>query len=187
MKFLVTTTFAALLASTAFAQPLKLTPADPQPGGLKSGLAVDYAFGGGGRSLKEAEDRLRSAEPGKPLVGLSYLDGDEGDDTLTSGKAEKVAARISGYIRFEAAGTFNLEFYSNDGLKASIGGQQVVFFDGVHGCEPSGVTQVQVPSPGWYALEATYFQRKGSACLMMDWNVGAGMEPVPDSAFGFGG
>ncbi len=182
---IASTIAAALLASTALAEPLKLTPADPQPdeAALNPGLAVSYAFGSGGRTLAEAEEKLASAEPGDPLVGFSYLEGVDGDLTLTTDKAHKVAAAISGYIKFDAAGTFDLDFFSNDGLKASIGGQEVVFFDGVHGCDPAGVTQVEVPSPGWYELEATYFQRKGGACLLMDWNVSGEMEPVPDEVF----
>ncbi len=185
MMRVASTIAAVLLASTALAEPLKLTPADPQPDAaeLTPGLAVSYAFGGGGRTLAEAEEKLASAEPGEPLLGFSYLEGTDGDVTLTTDKAHKVAAAISGYIKFEAAGTFDLGFFSNDGLKASIGGQEVVFFDGVHGCDPAGVTQVEVPSPGWYALEATYFQRKGGACLLMDWNVSGEMEPVPDEVF----
>lgn len=185
MKFMLNATLATLLASAAFAEPIKLTPADPQPSAadLKPGLAVSYAFGSGGRTLEEAKAHLRTAEPGAPLVGLSYLEGVDGDVTLTTDKAHKVAAAISGYIKFDAAGTFEIEFLSNDGLVASIGGAEVVFFDGVHGCDPAGVQEVEVPQAGWYALEATYFQRKGGACLLMDWNVSGEMEPVPDSAF----
>lgn len=180
----------AVLAMTgaAWADPVKLTPANPQPSGLTQGLAVSYGFGSGGRNLAETSKTLSNAKAGKPLMGLSYLEGSDGEETLTSGTDHKVAAAISGYIKFDAAGTYNLQFYSNDGLKASIGGQQVVFHDGVHGCDPSEITQVEVPSAGWYALEATYFQRKGGACLMMDWAQGGGeLEPVPDEAFAFGG
>ena len=178
---------AVFLAGTALADPIKLAPADPQPSeaDLAPGLAVAYAFGAGGRTLEEAKAKLRRAKPGEPLVGLSYLDSDPGDTTLTSGEAEKVAAAISGFIRFDAAGTFEIDFLSNDGLEASIGGQQVVFYDGVHSCDPAGATEVDVPTAGWYTFEATYFQRKGSACLMMDWNVSGEMEPVPDAAFAF--
>ena len=185
MKFVMTTFFAVAMAGTALAGPIKLSPANPQPGAsdLSPGLAVSYAADAGGRTLSEAKATLRKAIPGTPLIGLSYLDGNDGDKTLTSDQPHRVAAAISGYIRFDAAGTFEVEFLSNDGLEASIGGQQVVMFDGVHSCEPSGAQQVVVPSPGWYELEATYFQRKGSACLMMDWNVGGAMEPVPDSVF----
>ncbi len=184
MKPLFNLALIAAMDAPAFAEPVKLTPADPQPTDLTPGLAVSYAYGAGGRTLAEAEQKLRDATPGTPLVGLSYLDGSDGENTLTATKAHKVAAAISGYIRFDTAGTFDIDFFSNDGLQASIGGQEVVLFDGVHSCEPAGVTQVEVSSPGWYALEATYFQRKGSACLMMDWNVGGEMEPVPDAVFG---
>lgn len=185
MKLFTTTLIAAAWATATLAEPVTLELADPQPTDVKEGLAVSYAYGAGGRTLEEAEAKLRSASPGTPLVGLSYLDTAEGDQTLTADEAQKVAAAISGYIKFDTPGTFEIDFLSNDGLQASIGGQEVVFFDGVHACEPAGVTEVIVPQAGWYALEATYFQRKGSACLMMDWNVGGEMEPVPDAAFGY--
>ena len=65
----------------------------------------------------------------------------------------------------------------------SIGGKQVVNFDGVHACDESKAVQAEVPSAGWYKLEGLYFQRKGTACLHMRAGVG---EPdfMPDSAFG---
>lgn len=177
--------FVLAAALPAFGAPLTLAPADPQPAAdeLAPGLAVSYAYGAGGRTLAEAEDKLANAKPGPALPGLSYLDSDPGDLTLTSDEETKVAAAISGYIRFEAAGTFEVDFFSNDGLDASIGGQQVVFFDGVHGCDPAGVQEVIVPVAGWYEFEATYFQRKGSFCLMMDWSADGEMGPVPDEAF----
>ena len=174
-----------LAGMPAFADPLTLTPADPQPteADLTPGLAVSYAYGAGGRTLAEAQEKLANAEPGEPLPGLSYLDSDPGDLALTSEKETKVAAAISGFIRFEAAGTFTVDFFSNDGLDISIGGQQVGLLDGVHGCDPTGVQEVIVPVAGWYELQATYFQRKGSHCLMMDWSVEGEMGPVPDDVF----
>jgi hypothetical protein len=177
--------FALCAALPVLAEPVTLTPADPQPvaGELTPGLAVSYAYGAGGRTLKEAREKLASATPGPALPGLGYLDSDPGDLALTSEKETKVAAAISGFIKFEAAGTFQVEFISNDGLDASIGGQQVALFDGVHGCESAGVQEVIVPSAGWYALEATYFQRKGSHCLLMDWTAEGEMGPVPDEVF----
>lgn len=185
MKMMTAGFLAATLATGALAEPLTLTPADPQPENVKEGLAVSYVSGAGGRTLEEARAKLRRAKPGTPLVGLSYLDTNEGDKTLTSDEATKVAASITGYIKFDAAGTFTVDFLSNDGFEANIGGQQVTLNDGVHACESAGAQEVIVPQAGWYALEATYFQRKGSACLMMDWNVGGEMEPVPDAAFGY--
>lgn len=173
------------LTAPAFAQSVTLTPADPQPdpGDLTPGLAVSYGYGGDMRTLDDADSALRRSKAGPALRGLSYDDNTEGDKTLTSTSSKKVAAAISGFIRFDKAGTFEVEFVSNDGIVASIGGQQVALYDEVHACEPAGIQEVIVPEAGWYALEATYFQRKGTACLMMDWNVDGRMGPAPDTAF----
>ncbi len=177
--------FVFAFATPGFAQSVTLTPADPQPaaGDLTPGLAVSYAYPKDVRLLEDAEDALESAKSGPPIRGLSYSENTEGDLTLTSEKASKVAAAISGFIRFDAAGTFEVEMISNDGLVASIGGQQVGLYDGVHGCEPAGIQEVVVPEAAWYPIEITYFQRKGSACLEMDWNVDGRMGPVPDAVF----
>lgn len=177
--------FAVALATPGFAQSVTLTPADPQPaaGDLTPGLAVSYAYPRDVRLLEDAVDALEDSEKGPPVRGLSYSDNAEGDLTLTSDKATKVAAAISGFIRFDAAGTFEVEMISNDGLVARIGGQDVGLYDGVHACEPAGIQEVIVPEAAWYPIEITYFQRKGSACLEMDWNVDGRMGPVPDSVF----
>lgn len=176
---------ALTLALPAFGETVTLSPADPQPSPdqLAPGLAVSYAYGGPIKTLAHAEKNLKKATPGPALVGLSYLDGSDGDLTLTAEKAKKVAAAISGFIKFDQAGTFQVEFISNDGIEAHISGQQVALFDEVHSCESAGVTEVNVPAAGWYVIEATYFQRKGSACLLMDWDTEGEMLPVPDEAF----
>lgn len=178
---------ALLLPASAFAAPLTLSPADPQPsdGSLSPGLAVVYAFPGDVRTVKDARKALkRKSKEGPPLAGLSYDDNSRGDLTLTSGKAMKVAAAISGYIRFDAAGTYVLDFLNNDGLEISIGGQIVGDYDEVHSCGYAGEIEVTVPKAGFYPLDATYFQRKGTACLMMEWGPDSdGLELVPDSAF----
>ncbi len=183
-------TFTAAIAATffataAFAEPLALTLADPQPAAddLIPGLAVSYAYESV-RTLAEAKEALEDGgREGKPIRGLSYEDNNDGDLLMTAKKSAKVSVAISGFIRFDEAGTFEVDTLSNDGLELFIGGQEVAYYDEVHACEPSGVMEVSVPEAGWYALEATYFQRKGSACLTMDWNVGGTMGMVPDAAF----
>lgn len=178
----------ALLAPLgAVAETLTLIPASPQPsaGQLSAGLATVYAYPGDVRTIVEAKRALeRSAKPGTPLAGLSYDDTSEGAPTLTATKAMKVAADISGYIKFDSAGTYTLDFLSNDGLEIFIGGQEVGFYDEVHACGYAGEVEVTVPTAGYYPLQATYFQRKGTACLMMEWGPDSdGLDLVPDNAF----
>ncbi|AXI46546.1 hypothetical protein C1J03_11275 [Sulfitobacter sp. SK012] len=183
MKF-TSTLIALAFAVPAWAEPLTLTPADPQPdaGDLTPGLAVAYAYPKSPKTLEDAADALKKSRPGPAIKGMSY-DTPEGELVMTSRKGTKVAASITGFLRFDAAGTFTVDVISNDGVQTFLGGQEIAFYDGVHACEPAGEQEVIVPEAGWYAIETTYFQRKGSACLMMDWNVSGEMGLVPDEAF----
>lgn len=189
MTLFLRTAVAAFFAIPAMAgaEPVALSPAEPQPAAanLSPGLAVTYAFPGDVRTVKDARNALkRKTVEGAPLAGLSYDDTTEGDETLTSGKATKIAADISGYIKFDAPGTYVLDFLNNDGLEISIGGEIVGDYDEVHACGYAGEIEVEVPQAGFYPLQATYFQRKGTACLMMEWGPDSdGLELVPDSAF----
>ncbi|MFY9211537.1 MAG: PA14 domain-containing protein [Aestuariivita sp.] len=176
---------AVLIAGAASAAPLKLSPANPQPGSLKPGLAVKYAFPDEVRTLSQADQALKSAKPGRPLAGLDYWDTEEGGETLTSGQALRVVAGISGYVRFDAPGVYVIDFLSNDGLRASIGGKKVAVIDERTPCEPGDAVEVEVPVAGWYPLEAVYFQRLGTACLhMRAAPKGSAPDWMPNAAFG---
>ena len=147
------------------AEPILLAPAEPQPeaGSLRPGLAVAYAY----REVKwldEAEVWADDTKPGTPLAGFVYANSATGDTVLTSDARELVVAFIEGYLRLEA-GTHELEFYSNDGLRVALGGVQVYEHDGRHTCKNDGVVLVSVPKTAWYPVKALFFQRKLTACL----------------------
>lgn len=176
-----------LACSFAAAAPLKLTPANPQPSGVKSGLNVTYKVAQEKvRSLQDARALFKlNPKRGTPLRGLDYSDTNEGEPTLTSGAPYYVIADISGYFRFDAPGVYDIEFYTNDGLDARIGGQRVGYFDGRQGCESTVVTQAEVPKAGWYEFKALYYQNLGTSCLMMKMAPsGQKRKWVENSAFG---
>ncbi|MEL7133211.1 MAG: PA14 domain-containing protein [Pseudomonadota bacterium] len=186
MKILKTAALAATaltLATTTFAAPLKLEPANPQPSGLKPGLAVEYAYPPDVKSLNQANRALRFAEPGPALAGLDHRDTNDGDITMTAKQAHNVVAGISGYVKFDAPGVYNVDFLTNDGLEAKIGGQTVGYFDGRQKCSETRAVQVEVPQAGWYPVDILYFQRVGTACLHMRAGQGA-PDWMPDAAFG---
>lgn len=191
MKNLVTAAafcMALAVPHLASAQAITLDPASPQPGkgALAQGLAVTYAvIPSKVRTVELAKASLKKrGEPGPPIAGLTYEDTQEGDKVLTSDRREKVAADISGYIHFKSAGTYTLDFLANDGLEIAIGGQEVGFYDGVHPCGYVGEIEVNIPTAGYYTVEATYFQRKGTACLMMEWGPDSdGLELVTSDVF----
>ena len=178
---------AIVAASVLSAAPLKLTPANPQPANPKPGLSVSYAFPDRDlRTLGDARIALKTgAKAGTPLTGLDYRDTADGQPTLTSGKALNVAARIRGYVRFKAPGDYEIEFMSNDGVEAKIGGQVVGYYDGRQSCDTTRIVEVSVPQAGWYPVDVLYFQRLGTSCLHMRWGPAGGKRTwTPDAAFG---
>lgn len=182
---------AAGLASHAMAAedaaPVRLKPADPQPTGLSAGLAVKYAYPGDIRFLNEAEAVRREAETGPPLIGFDYPDSFKGAKALTSRRSQIVAAFIEGYVRFDTPGIWKIQFHSNDGIAVSIGGREVYRHDGRHTCDTEGWKgEFEIPSAGWYPVKATYFQRYGTSCLMMQWEApGRNMIWTPTDVYGF--
>lgn len=175
-------------AGTAAArEPIPLTPARPQPeaASLLPGLAVTYAYPHDVQWLSDAQGALRfGAEPGPPLVGFDYVDTAPGEKALTSKRAEHVAARIEGYVRFDRPGVWHLAFHSNDGLSVTIGGREVYRHDGRHPCETRGWEAVSVPEPGWYRLEAIWFQRLSTSCLLAEWQGPDGKKGwIPNEVF----
>ncbi|MEO1687983.1 MAG: hypothetical protein AAFU61_08770 [Pseudomonadota bacterium] len=179
-------TLGLLFAGAAAAQTA-LTPASPQPDGLKTGLWVNYAYPADVKTLKVARDWLNSGkEAGPPLIGLDYMDSDPGAPVLTSKRAEFVAAEIGGYVRFDQPGVWGLQIHSNDGALVTFGGAEVDRFNGRRPCDTNGWVEVSVPQAGWYAVSATYYQRLNTGCLMMRWRKPDGTtEWTPRDAWGF--
>lgn len=188
MRLLAAAIFAVLAGAwAAAAEPVRLSPAEPQPESLEDGLQVRYAYPPDVRYLSEAERwRDRAQYPSEPLVGFDYPDTERGDPALTSPAATKVVAFIEGFIRFPEAGTWRVQFHSNDGLRVRIGGVEVYEHDGRHTCQTHGwERELIVPEAGWYPVEALYFQRFQTSCLLMEWAPpGQEMQWTPNDVFG---
>lgn len=171
----------------AMAGPPTLEPASPQPASVKPGLKVWYAYPDDVRGLADAKRALeQGATPGPALEGMDHWDTEDGMNTMTAGQPYRIAARIEGYVRFDAPGRYTIDFLSNDGLEAFIGGHRVALATARRGCDPIDATEVEVPSAGWYPIKATYFQRLGTACLHMR-AAPSGEKPdwMPNAAFGY--
>lgn len=171
------------LAGAASAK--SLTPASPQPQSVAPGLNVAYNYPQDVKSLSQARQQVKRANPGPPLVGMDYPDTALGERALTSNAAEYVSAKIDGYLKFDQPGTWRLEFHSNDGLEVKLGGVDIYRKDGRFPCGTDGWVDVQVPEAGWYPVEAVYFQRMSTSCLMLRWEKPDGTrEWTPQSAWG---
>lgn len=179
----------ALTLLAACAAPITggtFAPANPQPdpAALRPGLAVAYAYPADIRTLRDARKLRGRAQPGPPLPALNFRDTARGENALTSRQPERVAAFVEGYVRVDAPGPHGLQFWSNDGLEVTIGGAPVHFHDGRHTCQTKGWGTFNAPAAGWYKLEAVYFQRLNTSCLIMNWRPPGGSEgPTPAANF----
>ena len=158
-----------------------LRPAEPQPAQVTPGLAVEYVY----VKVNYIEElKGRKFQPGPPLADLNYK---WGGNVLTSTARESVGANISGFIRFEKPGVYGFELTSNDGVVLEIGGQVLHDDPGVHSDSTSDRINVKIDQPGWYPLRVTYFQKRGTATLILAW-VGPGEKgkavPVPAKFYG---
>lgn len=177
----------SLLATVSFAAVIELTPASPQPSGLKQGLKAQFAFGDRPRTLSQAQGKL-SANPARatPLTKLQWPDKGKGALMFGTKNYERIIANLTGYIRFDAPGEYGLEFFANDGLLVWIGGKQVAKLDGINPCSSAGRPTVKVPQAGWYEFRAFYYQKEGTACYESEWKKPGGKRGlIPDSAFGY--
>jgi hypothetical protein len=173
-------------ATIASAQPVTgPQAAEPQPSAeqLAPGPAVGYVYG---RFNHINEFMNKKFEPGPSLPHLNWRMGT--GIVLTSKEHELVGALITGFIRFEKAGTYGFDVTSNDGVRVELGGKLLYEDPTVHGDDTSDRIDVKVEQPGWYPLKMLYFQKKGTATLVLRWappdsDAKASPVPVPAAAF----
>lgn len=163
--------------------PKPLTP-PPSASSLKEGLAVQTY-----PSRFDHVDQLAAfikANPGRPGAPLPNLDHEwQAGNVLGTTNDDMVGARITGLIAFDKPGTYQLQVTSNDGVRVTLGGE-LLFEDPVpHPDSTSEPLPVTIATPGLYALDILYYEKKGTATLKLAWRPpGAGeFVPVPASAF----
>ena len=176
----------ALITQVAWAEVQPLSP-QPQPDQLKPGLAVDYYYGFY-RHIDNLVHKMKKGggEAGQPLPMLNYRVGP--DKVLTSDRDDGVGAHIHGLIHLEEAGTYAFAVESNDGVRLSVGGKELIEDPDVHPDQWSNVKTVDVQTPGWYRLEILYFERKNTSTLRLVWRKPTAPESeqlslVPESAY----
>lgn len=169
-------------------EPVRLaapTPADPQPDAadLAPGLAVRYYY-----ARLTHIDRLvewiemEKGVEGPPLPKVNHAAGI--GDVLTSRGSDMVGALITGFIRFDTAGTYTFHVTSNDGVRLTIGGVMMHEDPRIHPDTLSPPLVMPVAAPGWYPIEILYYEKKGTSTLILEWTPpdGPGRQVVPADA-----
>jgi hypothetical protein len=144
-----------------------VTPA-PDPAAVKPGLAVTYYFNFF-RRIRELEDWMKfdKGRVGEPIPQLDYDVGP--GNVLTTTADNGVGAQIEGMINFPTTGAYEIQMQSNDGVRLTIGGQQILEDPDVHSDRMSDLITLNIEQAGWYPLKLLYFERKGTSTLQLFW------------------
>ena len=170
------------VASVQAAEITDLAPVSPQPaaGAVAPGLAVEYIFGVFDHVSAVAG---KSGEPGASVLVLDMPES--GEEVLTSGLKQRVAAKLRGLIRFDQPGAWQMRLRSNDGIRMWIAGKLVLEDPGYHNARWLDPVVLRSKEAGWYALSVDYFQRFGRAGLQVEWAPpGGAMATAPAAAYG---
>lgn len=152
-----------------------IAPANPQPTGLKPGLAVNIYFADFGH-VDEVVDIASRKDPlvGEPLADLSFRSSGK---VLGTKFDNLVGAVITGYVRFPEARGYRLRVVSNDGVRVTLSGQTIYEDPKPHPDRTLGPVDVEIPEAGWYPIEVVWFERKGSHALQLAWSAEGGSGP----------
>lgn len=173
-----------LAASVAVANPIEITPANVAAESLKPGIKSTYWYAPF-EHVDQFEKAMKEKQGWTPNP-LAALDDCGGNGKLyEAGVIENYGIRGEGFIRFAAAGEYQLVAKSNDGIRLKLDGKLAIEDPAVHGDRMSKPAVVKVAAPGLVPFDFNYFQKKGGACLQLYWQ-GPGEDKlslVPPAAF----
>lgn len=149
---------------------------------LSPGLATHY-LDGFYRHVRQMAPADKG-RPGTPVLNLDHRFGE--GEVFASGKSRGIGVEFSGYIHLSSSGVYQFQALSNDGVEVTIGGQRVAWDPTVHSDRLTAIEKLQVSSAGWYPVTVRYFQRKGTAALILYWQQPeeTAMSVIPPAAFG---
>lgn len=154
---------------------------------IEPGLSVRYYddfFSRHLDALPAKTSSFKKGRPGKPIRSLNHEFGRT--EVFDSGTNRGIGMRMEGLLHLSRPGTYRLQALSNDGIRVYLNGRRIIDDPDVHSNRLSAVATVDIASPGWYPLEVEYFQRKGTAAIMLYWQPPGSdaLSGIPAQAYG---
>jgi hypothetical protein len=135
-------------------------------------------------SLPSKTDPFKSGRPGKPI---RVLDREFGrTEVFDSGTNRGIGMRMEGLLHLSRPGIYRFQALSNDGIRVYLDGRRIIDDPDVHGNRLSDIATVEIANPGWHPLKVEYFQRKGTAAIMLYWQPpeSSALSIIPAQAYG---
>ena len=165
-------------------QPKMITSTLPgEASQLSPGLAVKY-IDGFYRHLNQMPPGEKG-RTGKPVTWLNHRFGE--DEVFASGRSRGVGIEFTGFIHLEKTGEYSFQALANDGIEVIIADTQVAWDPTVHSDRLSQPVALIVNKSGWYPIKIRYYQRKGTATLVLYQQEPGSkkMSIIPAKAYGY--
>jgi hypothetical protein len=161
----------------AMAKPVEVTGLVPakelgDETSLKPGLLPIYIY----KLFKSADQiprldiKTTKEKVGQPILVIDNNFG-KNDPIFDSGVSQSLGIQMNGLLKFSKPGKYTLKAKSNDGITVLISGKKTVWHPGVHSDHFSNEVLVDIQKPGWYPLMIKYFQRTGTATIVLYWQL----------------
>jgi hypothetical protein len=159
------------------AQPVEvtgLTPVRtlPEDTGLSPGLLPIYIY----KMFKSVDEmpkldiKTTTEKVGNPILFLDHRFNNK-ELIFESGVSQGIGIQMEGFLKFSEPGKYTLKTNSNDGICVWICDKRIVYHPGVHTDHFSNEVVLDIQKPGWYPLMIKYFQRTGTAAIVMYWKL----------------
>lgn len=121
--------------------------------------------------------------PGAPVLQLNHRF--EKNEVFASGRSRGIGVQLSGLIHLEQPGIYQFKAMANDGIALRIDDQLIFTDPTVHGDRFSPTGTFTATKDDWYPILIRYFQRKGTATLILYWQQpgDSSFEVIPAAAY----
>lgn len=162
-------------------------PVDISEVDIHQGLSVIYYRKYSARhlnSLPEAESSVYPSFQGEPIAQINHQF--KKNNVFGSGTNRLIGMRMRGYLNLSKTGTYQFQALSNDGIRVELSGKTLLSDPTQHSDRLSNIGSVTVTTPGWYSVVVEYFQRKGTAALILYWKIPGTKDfvPIPPEVYG---
>jgi len=164
-----------------------IAPAKTLSGTVKQGLSVIYYEKYSKRNLDNLPQNESAVYPsfkGEPIAQLNHQFGKE--DVFGSGTNRLIGMRMKGFLNLSEPGVYQFQALANDGIKVTLSGKTLVNDPSQHSDRLTNIGLATVTTAGWYDVVVEYFQRKGTAALILYWKEPGKQEfvPIPKEIYG---
>jgi hypothetical protein len=120
--------------------------------------------------MPKLDIKATTEKVGKPILFLNHH-FDKKELIFDSGVSEGIGIQMNGFLKFTEPGKYTLNTLSNDGICVWIYGKRIVYHPGVHTDHFSNEVVLNIQKSGWYPIMIQYFQRVGTAAIVMHWKL----------------